>query len=109
MYPTGELTGLARRKALLRQSIARRRNECVAAAARVAQPIEWYNRARDLWRRLAPLLGFFTSTFGVGAARAFFPRRKIFHLLTRGAPALFRLFAGFRRAPTATGAAAADA
>lgn len=102
MYPSRELSDLARRKALLRQSIARRRNECASAVAEIARPLAWFDRAQDLWRRVAPLLGVFVASGGVGA-RTFFPRRKFLHRLARWTPVLFRVFTDFRRARAAAG------
>lgn len=109
MYPTGELKDLARRKALLRQSIARRRSDCAAALAEVAQPLAWLDRAHALWHRLTPFLQLFAAVFGPSAARTFAPRRKFFHRVVRWAPSLFRLFSVFRRARAATTTAATDA
>ena len=55
MYPQAELTQLARRNFDLRQRIAARRAECVAAATRVTRPLVWLDQALDLWRQISPL------------------------------------------------------
>jgi hypothetical protein len=55
MYPAPELTRLAAHKAVLRRDIALRRAECVEAASRVMQPVEWLDRVLAVWRRLLPL------------------------------------------------------
>lgn len=54
MYPAGQLTEIASRKAALRSRIATRRLECVAYAAEVARPIAWIDRAAAQWRKISP-------------------------------------------------------
>ena len=54
MYPTHELNRLAAHKEALQRRIARRRRECVVAAACIVRPIAWLDRALGLWRQLAP-------------------------------------------------------
>jgi len=56
MYPKEELTSLAASKSALRLRISVRRSECAAAAARLARPIRWVDRAHARWRRLSPLV-----------------------------------------------------
>lgn len=55
MYPTGELNRLAERKRSLCRAIALTRLECTASAAEAIKPLEWLDRARARWRRIAPL------------------------------------------------------
>ena len=55
MYPQRQLTLLADRKAVLRQSIARRRDQLAMDAMQVAKPMEWLDRALVLWSRIPPL------------------------------------------------------
>ena len=49
------LVRLDRHKAALRRRIAARRATCVAAAARVAQPVEWLGRVITVVRQLSPV------------------------------------------------------
>lgn len=97
MYPTRELIEIARRKAILRQSIARCRIEYATAAASAAKPIAWIDEAYKLWRRLTPILAVFSSAFGGFATSPRSKLRKIFSIALRLAPTLFRTFAAFRR------------
>lgn len=55
MYPAGELARLEERKRLLRQRIALTRLECTVYAAEAAKPLEWIDRARLAWQRIAPV------------------------------------------------------
>jgi len=78
MYPQRELTLLAARKAVLRQSIALSRVQCVADANRVAQPLAWLDRALAWWRRIPPLAKLVAVPLGLLAIqRVVFRRRKI--------------------------------
>jgi hypothetical protein len=102
MYPTRELTDLARRKATLRAAIAQRRRECVVAVREVAKPLEWLDRAQLLWRRVAPLLAILLPLTGPSGAARKFPFLKIISTAARWAPSLFRVFKPFRAARTST-------
>lgn len=78
MYPQRELTLLAARKAVLRQSIARRRAQAVTDVTRVAKPLEWLDRALALWRRIPPLAKLVGMPLGLLIIkRLIFPQRKI--------------------------------
>jgi hypothetical protein len=89
MYPDGELTRLAAHKAVLQRGIARRRSQCAAAAARLARPLAWLDRALAFWRRLSPLAQFATVPLGWLVKRAVFPRWKILGTLARWSPLVF--------------------
>jgi hypothetical protein len=80
MYPHGELTSLAADKSALRRRIRARRSECAAAAARLAQPIAWIDRAHAGWRRLSPLVKLAAVPIGLLVGRL-----RIRHLRTAGA------------------------
>ncbi|HWA84587.1 MAG TPA: hypothetical protein VG710_00065 [Opitutus sp.] len=54
MYPTQELKDLAKKKETLRGRIARERLEAAAAAAELARPVGWIERAVAKWRQLSP-------------------------------------------------------
>jgi hypothetical protein len=54
MYPARELNRLAIHKRALQRRIARRREECVAAAGCIARPFAWLDRALGVWRQLSP-------------------------------------------------------
>jgi hypothetical protein len=55
MYPERELKRLADRKAVLRMRIGLGRVQCAEAAARVARPLAWLDRAREFLIRIRPL------------------------------------------------------
>jgi hypothetical protein len=55
MYPERELSRLAARKAVLRARIGLRRVECIEAAARVARPLAWLDRAREFLMKIRPI------------------------------------------------------
>ncbi|EIQ00807.1 hypothetical protein OpiT1DRAFT_05363 [Opitutaceae bacterium TAV1] len=74
MYPSRELIGLATRKETLLGEIALRRARCAEAAARVAQPLEWLDRAMAFWRRFSPLARFAAIPLGLLLRRMIFPR-----------------------------------
>ncbi len=54
MYPTGDLTELAQRKAILQARIAIRRWKCAQSATELARPLEYVDRGIAMWRRVAP-------------------------------------------------------
>ena len=86
MYPDRELIGLELHRKILRRRIARRRSECVAAAAQLARPIAWLDRALAFWRRLSPLAQFALPSLGALATRTLFPRHKFLNLLLSWGP-----------------------
>jgi hypothetical protein len=75
MYPVEELKLLAAEKAALRQRILVRRMQCAGAAARVARPLEWLDRALAQWRSLSPLATFAAVPLGLLLRRR--PGRRI--------------------------------
>jgi hypothetical protein len=86
MYPDQELALLGTRKKSLQRKITVRRNQCAEAAARLARPIAWLDRASALWRRLSPLVQTAAVPLGLVAARMAFPRMKILRTIARWAP-----------------------
>lgn len=86
MYPNEELTRLAAHKATLRRGIALHRAQCAEAAARLAQPIDWLDRATATWRRLAPLAQLAAVPLAFALSRSLFPRLKFVRPLLRWAP-----------------------
>jgi hypothetical protein len=98
MYPEGELTSLAQRKAGLRRSITRHRAECVEAALTASRPLTWIDTAYSLWRVIAPLAKFGAWPLGGAAARTFFPGQKILRFLLRWAPVALSAFSAFKKA-----------
>lgn len=95
MYPGRQLTALAWHKARLRQRIAHRRDACAEAAARIARPLEWLDRALTFWRRLAPLAA---GPLGFLAGRTLFPRRRLLGALVRWGPAVLGAVRGLKSA-----------
>jgi hypothetical protein len=67
MYPHRELRRLAAHKAALRQRIAARRAQCTVLAGRALRPLAWVDRARALWRRVAPFAGLALGALGLAA------------------------------------------
>jgi hypothetical protein len=98
MYPQLELTRLAAHKVALRRDIAVRRVQCVEAAARVVQPLEWLDRVLVFWRRLSPLAQFMALPLGIFLKRKVFPRSKILGLFVRWTPIFFTTMHGIRSA-----------
>jgi hypothetical protein len=98
MYPQGELIRLAAHKVALRRDIALRRVQCIEAVTRVAQPLEWLDRALAFWRRLSPLTKFAALPLGWFVQRAVFPRLKILGPLLRWAPLVMNVVRGVRAA-----------
>jgi hypothetical protein len=86
MYPDRELTRLAVYKTTLRWDIALRRAQCVEAAARVAQPLEWLDRMLAFWRRLSPLVPFAVLPLGFLLKRSLAPRTRVLGTLLRWGP-----------------------
>jgi hypothetical protein len=85
MFPHQELTLLAARKSVLRREIAVRRVHCAVVVARLAQPLEWLDRALAFWRRLSPLAKFAALPAGLAVQR-FLPRGKLLRALVRWGP-----------------------
>ena len=94
MYPRGELINLAANKARLQRQLARQRDECAAAAAELAKPIEWVVQARARWRRVSPLIEFSGLLFGVVAGRPIFSRARRINRWVRLAVAATGLLRG---------------
>ena len=86
MYPQNELARLAAHKAALRRNIARRRVQCVEAAACVAQPLEWLDRVLVFWRQISPLALLAAIPLGWVVKRTVSPRLKILGALVRWGP-----------------------
>ncbi len=107
MYPDRELNRLAAHKAALRQRIARRRAQCTAAAARVAQPFAWLDRLRAFWRRLPVFAQLAAGPLGAVVQRAAFPRRKFLGSLLRWGPLVLGGIRGLGAAVKSRAASAA--
>jgi len=97
MYPQGELTGLERAKAGLRQKIARHRADCTEAAARASRPLVWIDTAWSLWRRLAPLVKLAALPLGAVFTRAAASRPGVLRTILRWAPPVLGAISAFRR------------
>jgi hypothetical protein len=86
MYPQRELTRLAGHKAALRRHIAVHRAQCVVAAAQVARPLAWLDRAWSFWKRFSPLAQIAAVPLGFFARRSAFSRLKTLAALARWGP-----------------------
>lgn len=89
MYPDGELTRLARHKAILRERISLRREEFAFAAAAAIRPLAWLDRVVALWRQIRPFAKVAAIPLALLAKKVFFPRFRIFTSLFRWGPAIF--------------------
>lgn len=74
MYPDEELDGLALRKSLICARITVRRQICVVAAGRVAEPLRWADRALEQWKRISPMLKLAVVPLALMAKRRLFSR-----------------------------------
>jgi hypothetical protein len=101
MYPTKELSVLAARKAALRERITIRRDQCAGAAARVARPLEWMERALARWRRLSPLVKIAAIPLGILLKRKLAPRTRVFGTILRWGPAVLGAVRGLSAERTA--------
>ncbi len=100
MYAHRELIRLSVHKGILRRRIARRRAECVTAAAGLLRPVAWLDRAIALWRRFAPFAPLAAVPLGFLFKRAAAPRASVLGALLRWGPVLFgavRSFTGATR------------
>ncbi len=77
MYPSAELDGLSRRKALLRQRIAVTRLRCAAYAGEAMRPLDWIDRFLTQWRKISPLAKLALLPLGL------LFRRRVLHRKTR--------------------------
>lgn len=71
MFPTQDLTDLARRKALLQANIALCRLECRAAAVELTRPLALVDRGLAMWRRVSPAVKLFAIPAGLLLSRFF--------------------------------------
>ncbi len=97
MYPAHDLNRLARHKVSCRQRIARRRSQCVRAAARLAEPLAWLDRMMAHWRRLSPFARLAAVPLGFLLRRAASPRPRLLGTLLRWAPLAAGALRGFAR------------
>lgn len=95
MYPHRQLRALAEAKAALQSRITLRRAECTVLARRVVRPLAWLDRARCLWRKLAPYAGLAALPAGAIAGRALFPRFRLGRLVLAWSPAILRAVLAF--------------
>jgi len=89
MYPSGELTSLARYKAGLRFRIARRRLEFAEAMSQVERPLSWLDRALALWRKIRPIAKLAAIPLALLLRRKIFRHLGFFGSLVRWAPIAF--------------------
>jgi hypothetical protein len=76
MYPSGELSRLASRKALLHARIAVRRWECAAAVVEISRPIAALDRAAQTWHRISPFVKLLGVPLGLLITRIVSRKRK---------------------------------
>jgi hypothetical protein len=103
MYPAPDLTRLALHKAALRRRIAVRRAQVTCAMARLAQPVEFLDRALAFWRRLSPFTRFAAVPLGFLLKSSVAPRVRVLGTLLRWGPVVLgavRSFTNARRKPS---------
>jgi hypothetical protein len=98
MYSDRELNQLSAHKAVLRQRIARHRQQCVTAVTRVVQPLAWLDRMLGLWRQFAPFAAIAAVPLGFMLKRSSSPRPRMMGTLLRWAPVVLGAARGFVRA-----------
>lgn len=98
MYPDRDLNELAVRKLAVRQRISLRRQECVEAAQRIAEPVEKIDRFIAQWRRISPVAKLAAVPAAMLFKKALFPRAKILGSLLRWGPIAVKVFRGFQAA-----------
>jgi len=106
MYPQRELMRLAAHKSAVRRRIAGHRADCVAAAVRVAQPLEWLDRVLAFWRRVSPLAMIAAVPLGFLIKRHVSTRLKLLGALAKWGPLVFGAVRGIRAAVQRHGASA---
>jgi len=85
MYPAGELSAIAFRKAALRGFIAAERRQCAAAAERVMRPLARIDNLRTRWQGVPPVVKLALVPLGAWSLRRLFPRVRVLALLMRWA------------------------
>ncbi len=85
MYPQRELIRLAAHKAALRRDITLRRAQCAEAAAALARPLAWLDRALAFARRLTPVAALVALPLGCLVTRTAVSRVKFLGALSLGA------------------------
>jgi hypothetical protein len=99
MYPAGELTLLATRKALVRVRIAEHRWQCIEAGAVIVAPVEKLDHALAIWRRISPLAKVIGIPLAMLLARRFVKRAAKYGAFLKFAPIVLqaaRMVAGMR-------------
>ncbi|HEY1765469.1 MAG TPA: hypothetical protein VGF85_11135 [Opitutaceae bacterium] len=97
MYPQKELTVLAGRKAVLLDRICVDRDKLMAAAARIAEPIEIVDRVVDRWRHISPMAKLAAVPLGLLLRRLIARRARKLSAALRWGPLLFAAVRGFYR------------
>ena len=98
MYAERELKRLNDVKTVVRRRIKRRRIETIEQTARVAQPLEWVDRAIGYWRKIGPLAKFAIAPLGAWLAGSLFGKRKKVGSLMRWVPTIWSVVRGFQNA-----------
>ena len=96
MYPERELSRLAAHKLYLRRNLALRRTACVQAAAAVARPLHWLDRAVTAWRQISPLARLAAVPLGLLVTRPALARLKFLGPILRWGPLVFSAVRGWR-------------
>lgn len=109
MYPTGDLSELAIRKAHLRRRIARSREVCVESATEVVEPLERLNRLHAQWRQIAPLVKLAAIPAGFLLTRKLRRGGSLLSTAVKWLPIAFKVFQSVRSSKTGKPAASGTA
>ncbi len=101
MYPTGELKALAYERELVMRRISRHRASVVANAERVAQPLQWINRAQGELRKFSSMGSLIAGPIGLIGVRMITKRMGKLGTLLRWGPMIFSVAKTFMAKPSA--------
>lgn len=97
MYPTKELARLEMQKKLLIARSTLLRTRCRLAAHSAAKPLAWFDTARLLWKKAAPVVSLSSLIFSrLQAVRSV----GLVSQAMKWAPVALRLWRHLKRAPT---------
>ena len=91
MFPSRELTSLARGKDAIRARIARERSGCLDAAKAAARPLRWLDRVHAWWRGTPAVFKFAAVPLLFLLKAKFFPKKRRRGVLARWAPLAWQI------------------
>jgi hypothetical protein len=91
MFPTQELTALARGKQAIRLRIARERLACSVAMETVVRPLRWLDRLHARWQTAPAVLKLAAVPVALLLKRKLFPKKMRLGALMRWVPRIWRV------------------